>query len=263
MRPTGFPEWATNTSTGIVEPTDAKKQAGWTTSEKPAPQYLNWHQNKVGEGMRYLSYDYLIYDDFYRNNGVRGTLGPSGCIPTGIYPLWNGADITSFEQLDDGSNAVVRHAPSASMTRNFTSDIVIPRGQDCIFEAVVAQRSRGGSGSIVRVGAPPTGSFGNSGSMWYSSTGPSSTWFFNYYPPGQGATSVNMNVIPKLVSSGYQMLSFEKRGSTAVAEIRGLATVTVPVEPQMGQVLIGLNIVHTTGSAEILMDSVKFGIRRS
>jgi len=53
-RPTTDPTWATGGSAVKINPTTAKRQAGWTNSEKPPAGFWNYTQNSVGEWIQYL-----------------------------------------------------------------------------------------------------------------------------------------------------------------------------------------------------------------
>jgi hypothetical protein len=51
-RPTDIPRWA---DTGaITVPSDTKQDAGWVSPELPPAEYFNWHQNLVGQWMKWI-----------------------------------------------------------------------------------------------------------------------------------------------------------------------------------------------------------------
>jgi len=59
-RPSDLPEWASDPITGdIVEPSEAKKDQGWSTvggvPEKPAYQFFNWWMNNVYSWLKHWS----------------------------------------------------------------------------------------------------------------------------------------------------------------------------------------------------------------
>jgi hypothetical protein len=54
-KPTQLPRWATGVSAVIApEPTEGKKDLGWTVGEKPPRQYQNWWMRRVYEWCLYL-----------------------------------------------------------------------------------------------------------------------------------------------------------------------------------------------------------------
>lgn len=51
-KPTKIPEWA-DTGT-IVEPSESKKDTGWIFEEVPPFSFFNWHQNLVGQWIKWI-----------------------------------------------------------------------------------------------------------------------------------------------------------------------------------------------------------------
>jgi hypothetical protein len=52
-KPTKYPEWATDVTAIITEPTNTKKQQGWV-AEKPPEGYFNWLQNLTYEWIKFF-----------------------------------------------------------------------------------------------------------------------------------------------------------------------------------------------------------------
>lgn len=266
IRPTGYPEWASDTPTGITEPSAAKKQAGWAVSEKPAAQYMNWLAEKQSTWVRYLSYEWLINDNFIRTDLQQGAT-PSGRTPTGLegyiknfwaYPIeanYNETNAAGLLELNfNGSGIGYVEIQPARMNC------------DVLFETKVRYNSsRGGSGHNALFGMRDQ-SGGNTGAMWFSahgSSGASGPWFFNWWPiTGTVPTSFNTGVYPKNSINNWDVLSFERRGPTAYVEINGQSLMAAAVPTLISQGAIGVYVNHSTGTADIFIDYMKFGVRR-
>lgn len=266
IKPTGYPEWASSTPTGITEPSSGKKQSGWGVNEKPAAQYMNWLEEKQSSWVKYLSYEWLIHDEFVRDP-VLQTVTPSGKSSTGLTNF-----LTNFWAYCIEANFAETDA-AGLLELNFNAsgigyaEIQPARiSSDVLFEAKVRYNSaRGASGHNALFGMRDQ-SGGNTGAMWFSahgSSGASGPWFFNWWPiTGTTPTSFNTGVYPKNSINKWDVLSFERRGPTAYVEINGQSLMAAAVPTLISQAAIGVYVNHSSGSADIYVDYMKFGVRR-
>lgn len=267
IKPTGYPLWASVTPTGITEPSEAKKQTGWQSAEKPAAQYMNWLQEKSSAWLRYLSYDNIILDDFVRSNKSYQVLAvPSGQVTTGFAPFWDVNYPVTFAQADDAPGS--QDGIGVALTyighsgRAFMEALVPPiNDKDFLLETVLKRAYLGSSGAQLIVGAYPGSSNCTGVGAWWSTTGPSSPWFFNY---GYSQTPTTFDTaIGPYSPSGYQTLIVEKRGSTLVAQINGQQVAALGVGGTlMGYVNAGMRMVNATGDSDLAIDKFRFGVRR-
>lgn len=273
IKPTGYPQWAYNTSTGITEPTDAKKQQGFAVSEKPPAQFLNWILSKQAGYIRYLSYQNVVYDDFVRSTTYINQIESSGIASaTGLAPLWETSKLGSVVVNTNGANAQL-HALGvvqlstlggsglAHYVRTFI-DAQALIGRDWIMEATILPSVLGPSGSQLVVGIAPY-SFSGTYGYYFSTTGASGNWFFNFGQSGS-PTSVDLGVMANASPSAYQLLAAEKVGATMTIEVNGqqvgviAPTGLAPFMPANFGVV--QNQIGFTG-AQIYIDKLRLGVR--
>jgi hypothetical protein len=273
IKPTGYPEWAgASSASGIVEPTDSKKQTGWVSSERPAAQYMNWLQEKQSAWIRYMSYDSVIIDDFNSSIGVNTIPGAGQVGGTGLFP-WSvliGGDRIAL--ANEGGNPPIPPAVNALGAVSFwqtggsgfsrmTVSVGSPENRDVILELVTLFAARG-TGMTTKAGIFRGGV--NGADMWFGATGPSSSWFFNY-GPAEGWTSINLGVDP-VSPSAYQTLIAERRGSTMIVEVNGVrkAAIQSGATHSIRQANAELYLSNgvSGGSTQWLVDKFRFGVRR-
>lgn len=275
MRPTLLPEWASS-PTNITEPPSASKASGWGINEAPPSSYMNWLQSTTHDWLKYLSYEWLISDDFIRAfNGSPNHA--SGFVSTGFAPFWNafGRD-SSFSFYDVAGtsghmNGAVYFDSGASQIAYICAPSQYPTSRkDYIFEAAFSSINRGNSGADVWIGMPfnvMSSSKGMSGGVFFSTTG-TGQWCFQY-----GITAYAMGTVPTLNdASGFQKLTFEEYGSTATARIScpvsGESVVsfarTAAVFKANGSIMnSGIQINPYNAAYRCLFDYFRYGIRRT
>lgn len=270
IRPTGIPEWATKTPTGITEPTATKKETGWQNSEQPSAAYMNWLQEKQSAWIRYLSYERAVEDNFVRPRTLVGIAIPSGGVATGFAPLWSvtGVAAISFAAGIGGSSGPVTPAlmgfidflqtySGLSAIRTSLGDIA----SDFLMEAKVALAQRGASGCKQTIGMLPLGA--SSVGVWWSATGPSSHWFINFGGSGaNGSTAIDTGIDPYSPNANLHTLTVERVGATMLAQINGASCFAYGMSGSLGYCDFGVHVINASGTNELAVDHLLFGIRR-
>ena len=94
-RPTTDPTWATGGSAVKINPTAAKRQAGWTNGEKPPAGFFNYTQNSAGAWVQYLDTAHVLTANWASWTSPIGALaaysgdfnvGWSGATPASLIP---------------------------------------------------------------------------------------------------------------------------------------------------------------------------------
>lgn len=265
IKPTGYVEWASQTPTGIVQPTTTQKQAGWMDNTAPPAGYFNWIEGLMAARLRYLSYDWIVEDDFARGDNLTGVVTPSGGTPTGFAPTWNTQWWSSFQDAlgVSGIGAAMGLAVmniTASGIASMRADCGAPWGNDYLFEAIIAVAPWVSGTGYVEVGSLNTGA--NGGAVWFAATGPSSLWAINWNTAAGGVTGMTLGVAA-YSPTNLQTLIVEKRGATASVEINGQPQGAFQ-PPAMTTATIGVRAT-TWGpnQLEVAIDKLAFGVRRS
>jgi hypothetical protein len=268
IKPTGYIQWA-STATNIAEPLDSKKAVGWAIGEKPSSSYFNWIEGKQDAWIRYLSYDYIVSDDFVRGGQGDWSAAPSGQVATGFYPNWRATGQPYFNPIPNpdtlDAHGMVAFIQSYSAIAAFLAPVQqLGRTKDFILEARVAVQARGASGCQQSFGLLPSDALGMNSSgvgAWWSATGPSSNWFFNY---GQSANATGFDLgVNPLSPTMVQTFVAERVGATMVVEINGASRLAINVNSvNFGACEVGARNINTSGTTQWMVDSLRLGIRR-
>lgn len=110
-KPSDSMEWASDVGAQVVEPIQAKKEAGWLTAEKPPAQYFNWWMNNAYLWQQYfeVTTDALL--------GGSSTLTSTTDI-TIIFDSDNNGTTNAALFQHDGSTEVARIDESANFLLN-------------------------------------------------------------------------------------------------------------------------------------------------
>lgn len=137
--PTLIARWALD-GNNVVEPSEARKYAGWSGGEYPPSTYFNWYQRLVAEQVRYLSYDRIVDEDFNHAPSIDYDVGgvwPTG-MSNGLYPRWDvvgrGVALTDGLRNQDVIGAAII-APVAGSTAGIRKVVGGINFRDFIFEA--------------------------------------------------------------------------------------------------------------------------------
>lgn len=277
IKPTGLVQWALSGS-GITVPTDAKKVIGWSGAEKPAAEYFNWFMNLTGEHLRYLSYDWIVDDDFVRGpTGLFNTMPPSagqGLTAAEYLPDWNLSPTNTFKfdpNIDSAENAfgVLLFYPRAS---GFIAHALAnPAGKigshDYLLEVIAKMPNRGASFGKVEVGLTETSSVG---SQAFVATGPSGNWRFQmtYMGPSAAYLSTGMDLgVDPMSPTFFQKLCVERVGSTMTVDINGTrrAAFPAPAGAYVGSQAwgeAGIKVTCFGSTPEVYLDRLRLGVRR-
>lgn len=216
FRPTGYTSWAAG-ATNIAEPTDAKKNVGWSVNEQPASSYFNWLSNKVDAWRAYFDWTTslrpVIEDDFVRAIASGGGSGT-------ISPLWSAASGGwLFTEASDAAGTMQIVTAGQNGTYDIYSRIGSLTDRDFRMEMLVRTSVRipDGTGYLF---------FGAMGHYGFVATGPSSNYGFVYTPSGKGMTAVDLGVDPQ--SSTYKKLVAERHGATIGVFIDDILRASIP-----------------------------------
>lgn len=267
-RPTSYATWASGVSGFSTEPLATDKNLGFVPTGIARAEYFNWLHNAAGQWHQYLDehqqnieqYQYAIDDDFAFGDETK-----LGLKATGIFPNWWNtsagptlADVSYVRDngFDSGIGTINLDRVSSGVGF-ITSAIDGPSVKDFQFESRTQFATKGGSGSMIEIGAV--------GCAWFGSTGTSGTWRLNYQPTGvAGPTSLAIGVNP-IELTRYDTFKLERLGSTMTYEIRNKATGAVFVGTgALGSsgTAVGIKVKSIGGPVNVASDYIKYGSRR-
>lgn len=256
MKPTGVASWAREVgAVMITEPTDLKKQIGWSGGEKPAAQYLNYIQRNAADWVRYLGYDYLCDDDFCRSPSLAVTQGDTGA----WYPEWAADNAIVIASVSTGAMGVARLLQSSTNVAYIDKYVGDVGHRDYLFEGVAMGVSHSSTGSAFMMGIRNV--------AWFTATGPSGPVNFHWRPtPGASPTGISF-AVDFVSASNYRRYEFERIGSTMTVAVDGLRVAVIKDAPSpvnaMVSVEAGASGALPTVVCIFQADRVRFGVRRT
>lgn len=262
VHPTLVARWALAGS--IVEPPESKKYIGWSGAEAPEASYFNWFMNRVGEQLRFISYERNVWDSF-----AYGATGTVVWYPTQMAPFWAASNSGANIQLGVGGYGSVSNAngvTNAWMSRNAGG--LQPIYRDFIFEAdVVNQYSASGCQFEIGVldqNARPL--------VVFSYTGASPMWHFsNYRSVGTGAGATTyikpLGVAVHQADGVHMLLSAERVGATLHVDISGERLFALQIDELYANDFQAYDVyMRLRGSAvsnnEVRLHTLLWGVKR-
>lgn len=142
-KPTSKPSWTNNNPsfpTVTVEPTAAKKQAGWAPDERPPAEFLNWLFYNVGE---WISYFETITDNLVTRIGQYDAIIGFGGTHATINDVMNDANINNIKRVLVTQSIVIDEVQlidKNDMTLMFKPQAVVVMGESANGLKIDAER---------------------------------------------------------------------------------------------------------------------------
>ena len=302
FRPSYIPLWAFGVTgpTNVVEPAAFEKAAGWSAGQAPPHGYMNWLQRGAGDWLNYLAYERLVDEDFC---GYLDAFNPQ----SGTASTWSATSVLgakwSFSPnnipapaLDPnpGVMGVVNFSSLLGGTAYMAQSAGTIGARDFIVDQIAAMYFLGvGISSQNATGVWEVGLLDDA---YFSITGPSQQWTFNWRPSGlltPSPTFVNMNVFNNPVCIGptgitnalglsganvvpksgfYHRFWIERQGNTTYVGIDNTQQ-AIPMPAYLGAsgvVKAGQRVTAGAGGANlsngvwcaVFMDKVVVGVKR-